>query len=58
MNEIIGLLQSLPGLEPGPGSLYDGFGPDFLAALLAAFPDSEPTSEEIAAFERSYKERG
>jgi hypothetical protein len=55
--QTIRLLRSLGGPQPGPGSLTDGLGPDFFPELLAAFPDRGPTLDEIAAFERAFRER-
>jgi len=48
-------LRSVGGPQPSPGLMTDGLGSDFLHALLAAFPDREPTTEEIVAFERGYR---
>ena len=55
--QTIRFLQSLGGPQPGPGSLSDGLGPNFFPELLEAFSDREPRPDEIAAFERSFRER-
>ena len=55
--QTIRLLQALGGPEPGPGSLSDGLGPDFLRELLEASRDRDLTLDEIKAFERSYRAR-
>ncbi len=55
--QTIRLLQALGGPEPGPGSLSDGLGPNFLPELLEASRDRDLTVDEIQAFERSFRER-
>jgi hypothetical protein len=55
--QTIRLLQALGGPEPGPGSLSDGLGPNFLPELLEASRDRDLTADEIQAFERSFRER-
>lgn len=50
-------LRSLGGPHPGPGSLSDGLDATFIPQLLEAFPDRDPTPEEINSFERAWRQK-
>jgi len=56
--DVIKFLNSLPPLEAMTRIEYDdGLGPDFVPALIAAFPHRDPSQAEITVFEREYRRR-